>query len=291
MSTTEEAEATTDDALTCPLCDYDLRGLPEHRCPECGHAFDPDELRRQVRARKTWFFEAAPPRTAARAFVLTTLASLWPPHFWRRVQPGDAIHARRLRTWVAAWFAITVAALLAITTSHVFLIYQTQNAFAAGPVMIVQVAGRSVLSAGGPSVTWRDAAGRAFANTGLQASGVAAALAFAWPVAAFGVMSLFGATLAQAGIHSGHLWRCGLYAIPSLVLPPLVGAAIAVSGGLVRGPPGLVAVAMAWLSTAHLFMAHVRYLRVRHAAAQAIVVQVLIALGSLAAIALVNTGR
>lgn len=23
--------------LTCPHCDYLLRGLPEHRCPECGH--------------------------------------------------------------------------------------------------------------------------------------------------------------------------------------------------------------------------------------------------------------
>ncbi len=27
--------------MYCLTCDYDLRGLPEHRCPECGRAFDP----------------------------------------------------------------------------------------------------------------------------------------------------------------------------------------------------------------------------------------------------------
>ncbi|MBN1347749.1 MAG: hypothetical protein JXQ73_34000 [Phycisphaerae bacterium] len=28
----------------CPVCQYDLRGLTENRCPECGHAFDPTTL-------------------------------------------------------------------------------------------------------------------------------------------------------------------------------------------------------------------------------------------------------
>lgn len=30
--------------LNCPQCAYPLRGLPEHRCPECGAAFNIDEL-------------------------------------------------------------------------------------------------------------------------------------------------------------------------------------------------------------------------------------------------------
>ncbi len=32
--------------LFCSECGYNLRGLTVGRCPECGHAFDPDELRR-----------------------------------------------------------------------------------------------------------------------------------------------------------------------------------------------------------------------------------------------------
>lgn len=27
----------------CLACGYALRGLPEHRCPECGQTFDPDD--------------------------------------------------------------------------------------------------------------------------------------------------------------------------------------------------------------------------------------------------------
>jgi len=30
--------------LSCPQCGYPLRDLPEHRCPECGLAFDIDDL-------------------------------------------------------------------------------------------------------------------------------------------------------------------------------------------------------------------------------------------------------
>ncbi len=33
-------------AFTCRDCGYDLHGLPEPRCPECGSAFDPDERER-----------------------------------------------------------------------------------------------------------------------------------------------------------------------------------------------------------------------------------------------------
>jgi hypothetical protein len=30
--------------LKCPVCGYDLRGLSENRCPECGKSFDPTKL-------------------------------------------------------------------------------------------------------------------------------------------------------------------------------------------------------------------------------------------------------
>lgn len=33
---------------TCSKCDYDLRGLPEDRCPECGTPFRWDEVRRRT---------------------------------------------------------------------------------------------------------------------------------------------------------------------------------------------------------------------------------------------------
>jgi hypothetical protein len=35
-------------SLHCPTCGYNLTGLPENRCPECGLTFSPDELRTVV---------------------------------------------------------------------------------------------------------------------------------------------------------------------------------------------------------------------------------------------------
>ena len=38
--------------LHCPKCDYNLTGLTENRCPECGEPFDPEELSHLALARK-----------------------------------------------------------------------------------------------------------------------------------------------------------------------------------------------------------------------------------------------
>ena len=34
------------DEILCPLCEYNLRGIPEPRCPECGFKFEWDEVLR-----------------------------------------------------------------------------------------------------------------------------------------------------------------------------------------------------------------------------------------------------
>ncbi len=37
----------------CPWCRYDIRGLPEPRCPECGETWEPNAVRRRIR-RLSW---------------------------------------------------------------------------------------------------------------------------------------------------------------------------------------------------------------------------------------------
>jgi hypothetical protein len=42
----DHATAQSNAGLCCPQCAYNLTGLTENRCPECGTQFDPDDLRR-----------------------------------------------------------------------------------------------------------------------------------------------------------------------------------------------------------------------------------------------------
>ncbi len=37
----------------CPWCRYDIRGLPEPRCPECGETWEPNAVRRGT-SRLSW---------------------------------------------------------------------------------------------------------------------------------------------------------------------------------------------------------------------------------------------
>ena len=68
-----------DSSLHCPMCDYDLRGQIEPRCPECGYRFDWDELRDPTRRVHQYLFELHPERNVW-SFVRTLLGGLRPRH-------------------------------------------------------------------------------------------------------------------------------------------------------------------------------------------------------------------
>src|ERR1700750_3417749 len=80
--------------ILCPLCDYNLRGLAEPRCPECGHRFEWIEI---LKAEKLhpFLFEHHPEKNL-KSLVRTCLASLRPWHFWKGVLPTHETNVRRL---------------------------------------------------------------------------------------------------------------------------------------------------------------------------------------------------
>jgi len=62
-------------SMYCRNCWYILDGLSEHRCPECGRPFDPDNRRTyHTRPRARWWWRTLA-RTAIVLFILLAIAA------------------------------------------------------------------------------------------------------------------------------------------------------------------------------------------------------------------------
>src|SRR5687767_7734312 len=76
IAATLDAAAQGEDLL-CPLCDYNLRGLIEPRCPECGYRFEWAQLRDQKLQFHPYLFEHHPKRNVW-SFCRTLVGGLRP---------------------------------------------------------------------------------------------------------------------------------------------------------------------------------------------------------------------
>src|SRR5687768_5496500 len=85
----------TTEPVCCPLCDYDLRGLAEPRCPECGYRFTWPEVLDPARRVHPYLFEHYPHRSAW-AFLRTLLGGLRPRRFWTGLLPAQPGRPRRI---------------------------------------------------------------------------------------------------------------------------------------------------------------------------------------------------
>jgi hypothetical protein len=96
-----------DAGLRCPKCDYNLTGLAEDRCPECGEAFNREQLRMLAEGKPGpipgWDNVSDP----IRAFIGTCLRTWFAPVTLGRTFP--AVHDRHsLSAFKLAAFCVTV---------------------------------------------------------------------------------------------------------------------------------------------------------------------------------------
>jgi hypothetical protein len=78
--------STLDIDLACPRCGYNLRLLPQARCPECGLEFDWAELIAATRQKLSCpLFEYRWRDRPIRSAVLTLWRALWPWRLWRSI--------------------------------------------------------------------------------------------------------------------------------------------------------------------------------------------------------------
>jgi len=83
------------ETIRCPLCAYELRGLVEPRCPECGFAFHWPDLLDPTRRKHPYLFEHHP-RSNVWSFFRTMLGNFGPVRFWSSLKPSQPSRPGRL---------------------------------------------------------------------------------------------------------------------------------------------------------------------------------------------------
>ena len=122
--------------VLCSRCDYNLRLLPEPRCPECGLRF---EWRALLEARlhgSESLFENRWRDRPIRSWLLTAWRGLRPRRFWQGVSIHDHVRARPLLVFLLSAipaFLVTVHAVAGI----LWLIFWSLRQIPIGPTMYV----------------------------------------------------------------------------------------------------------------------------------------------------------
>ena len=259
--------------VLCPLCNYNLRGLVEPRCPECGYRFDWDELLHPERLLQEYLFESRPEHNG-RAFFHTLFKSLRPKKFWSTISPSQRPSARRLVLYWALACIPAVAGILASSgwaaTSHL--------GFALGRAVHLLVIG--LIRIGdwyGPTI-----------DLGHGMILVLAAL-MVWPWLSFLALNVFVQSMFRVRIDAVHVLRCVTYAAGVTFIAGIVATLLA-AGLLVFGvrwsrmddlgmPVFAAAVALLWGWVTHrLIVAYRLYLRFDRPVATVLASQVIVLL-------------
>lgn len=95
--------------IRCPNCDYDLRGLTEDRCPECGRRFSSREVATYAETR--WL-----PQKNFRRLILATIP--WFIAYFFVDVIHDTADRVRITWWMIPFLAVPIQLILAITAAE-----------------------------------------------------------------------------------------------------------------------------------------------------------------------------
>jgi len=188
--------------VPCPLCDYDLRGLAEPRCPECGYRFEWPDLLDPTRRRHKFLFEHHRGRNAW-SFLRTLTATLQPRRFWRSLHPAQPSVPRRL-----AEYGVIVLALASLAPATYLV-----HAFA---VARFGLPSKTLFWLGFINDT-RQAMEAAWRFSGVRQLLQAMACYLLWAASTLGALLVFRISMRRARIRPDHVARCVVYSFDAVL--------------------------------------------------------------------------
>lgn len=112
-------DSITHDVL-CPLCEYNLRGLSEARCPECGYRFEWAVVTDPRKRLHPYLFEHHPERNV-RSFFRTLWGTIRAGRFWSSLSPTQPLQPGRLAVY---WVLSSACVFLAVAGQWARAIYR-----------------------------------------------------------------------------------------------------------------------------------------------------------------------
>jgi hypothetical protein len=294
--------------ILCPLCEYDLQGLSEPRCPECGYTFEWQDLIDPTRRLHRYVFEHHPERNVS-SFWQTTSGILRPRRFWRSLQPVQPSNPRRL---VLYWLLAMLLAygLFEVVTGGCIMYFNGWLNFAANRAQQAsQLAAMKALPATDTHRVWliqqfgsiENALERWYPthlswnlvrrilDTLGPLLGLPLLLVF-WPWAMFATLMIFRWSMRRARIRAIHVLRCCIYTSGTavwitLTAPLFVGGGVLLVSTGVLVPDTVMSFVFPWIVVGWVLLmlyqlstAYRLYLRFDHSFATVFCAQVVAAL-------------
>jgi|GEM_PF-6910716 len=215
---TAPAWETIPHEITCPLCEYNLRGLAGNRCPECGHQFNLSELLKAKESEHPFLIEHGR-RGLLERYRKTFRTSIGVRGIWQTVTPSHRLNAGRLVAYkLSQWAMFGVG-------SVVVLVVMIGYSVAAHAYARVELARRfshrthskdmvqTMVDQEMPSLAFTAHVSNAMVvvEDNLPPLIIMFGTMVFWPWLLFITQFVFLESLRRKQIHRAHLLRCAVY--------------------------------------------------------------------------------
>ena len=184
--------------VLCPLCEYNLRGLIESRCPECGYRFDWPEVLNPNRQPHPYLFEHHPKHNLW-SYRQTVNGAGRPKRFWTSLHPTQSSRPWRLLVYamIGLWLLVAVGLCFACIPAIVDIQrMMTQSSLRPAPWSTIG----QMLASG--------LARRRFSSAVLLVTLIPAC----WTLLSLGTLMILQFSLRRGKLRNIHLVRSAIYA-------------------------------------------------------------------------------